>query len=53
MPLQESIKASFDPADVLASDRLFWMRKTQEKSYLKRTMEHNKQINYLVSTYWK
>ena len=29
LPLQEVIKASFDPHDVLASDRLFWMRKNQ------------------------
>ena len=42
-------KTAFDPADVLVSNRLFKIREEASKNLLQKAMEHNKQVNYIVT----
>jgi len=48
MPLQEAMKQTFDPNDVLMSDAMFSIRNNKSKSMLQNAREKNKQVNYLL-----
>ena len=49
LPLQQTIKEAFDPQDVLCSNRIFHVRKENEKSLYERAKEKNKQVNYIAT----
>eukprot|EP00347_Sterkiella_histriomuscorum_P003082 403365660 len=49
MKVHNGLKQIFDPKDVLNPSSFFYLREKQDKSAIKRLMDKNKQINFMLS----
>jgi hypothetical protein len=49
MKVHNGLKTTYDPRDVLNPSSFFYLREKQDKSPIRRMMDKNKQINYILS----
>ena len=49
MKVHNGLKQIFDPRDVLNPSSFFYLREKQDKSAIKRLMDKNKGVNYMLS----